>query len=184
MKYLKDAITAIAPMTSQGNFGIEGMKTTTTQRGQDILAASATEGHKTTERGQDILGKAHAESNANNALYHAGMLQHGKDELGIQSSRLGLETEDHFNKLLERISPKTETIGLDGGKTVTIDEQAGLSKLKAMGVPIPEKYKKMDVAAPAPKSRAEAFSILKSQYPTAKDKAIEEHITKSFPNLR
>jgi hypothetical protein len=160
IKAIQGALREIAPMTSTGNFGVEGMRNQTAQRGQDIVAQvnyrgqdisqrgqdvvsqSASEGHAVTARGQDIHANLMANAQATDALYKAGMLEHGKEELGIKKMMADSKNPENFIKMATALSPKIKSVDpATQAEVETHDLRAGIKSMTDMGFELPEKFK-------------------------------------------
>lgn len=152
---IKTAMQSLAPMTSYGNFGVAGMGAETTRRGQDLTASlgargqditargqdiaadSAAEGHGVTARGQDIT----ANENAMDALYHSGILELGKEKLGLEKMKLDARDPESFLKIATTLAPKSKTIDpITGAETETHDIATGIQLLTDSGFPLPKGF--------------------------------------------
>jgi hypothetical protein len=156
IKALQNAIGVIAPMTSQGAFGVAGMHDITTKRGQDISAGTAARGQDVSMRGQDIAAETAAagheltargqditaNTSAMNALYQTGMLEHGREQIGIEKMKLDSKNPDNFLKMATLVSPKIKTIDpITGEEKETHDLSAGVKMLTDSGFETPKGFK-------------------------------------------
>jgi hypothetical protein len=145
---LKLGIQTLAPMSSYGAFGVAGLQTDTTKRGQDVLA-------ETTRRGQDlnvesnkIAARLKADENLIDSFYKSGLLEQGKEELGIKRMVAEAKDSPSFLKLAIQASPKIKTIDANGAETEAHDVQAGIKMLTDSGFETPKGFK-----MPAPVAR-------------------------------
>ena len=102
IKSLRLGIQALAPMTSYGQFGVAGLQTDTTKRGQDITAETA-------RREQDISTKIHGDKTLLDTFYKTGLLEQGKEELGIKKLQAEAKDLPGYLKLVTSMSPKIKT---------------------------------------------------------------------------
>jgi hypothetical protein len=142
MGALKGVLNELGPLTSYGNFGVAGMRDETTQRGQDLMA-------ETTRRGQDVTADTAAglqgiykDKNAMDALYHSGLLELGKEKVGIEKLKVDAKTPENFLKLATTISPKIKSVDpATGNEVETHDLQQGIKMLTASGFETPKGFK-------------------------------------------
>ncbi len=139
---LKGVLGELGPLTSFGNFGVAGMHDETTQRGQDLMA-------ETTRRGQDTSAETAAglqgiykDKNAMDALYQSGLLEQGKEKIGMEKLKVDAKTPENFLKLATTIAPKIKaTDPATGNEIETHDLQQGIKMLTASGFETPKGFK-------------------------------------------
>ena len=142
MNVLKGVMNELGPLTSYGQFGIAGMRDETTQRGQDVLS-------ETSRRGQDITAETakglqgiYKDKNAMDALYQSGLLELGKEKVGIERLKVDARTPENFLKLATTVSPKIKSVDpATGNEIETHDLQAGIKMLTASGFETPKGFK-------------------------------------------
>ncbi len=142
MNALKGVMSELGPLTSYGQFGVAGMRDETTQRGQDLMA-------ETSRRGQDITAETakglqgiYKDKNAMDALYHSGLLELGKEKIGIEKLKVDAKTPENFLKLATTIAPKIKSVDpATGNEIETHDLQAGIKMLTASGFETPKGFK-------------------------------------------
>lgn len=142
MNALKGVMNELGPLTSYGQFGVAGMHDETTQRGQDLMA-------ETSRRGQDITAETakglqgiYKDKNAMEALYQSGLLELGKEKVGIEKLKVDAKTPENFLKLATTVSPKIKSVDpATGNEIETHDLQAGIKMLTASGFETPKGFK-------------------------------------------
>jgi hypothetical protein len=135
IKSLRLGIQALAPMTSYGQFGVAGLQTDTTKRGQDITAETA-------RRTQDISAKIHGDQLLLDTFYKTGLLEQGKEELGIKKLQAEAKDLPGYLKMVTAMSPKIKTTDpITGAETESHDVAKGVELLTQAGFATPKGFK-------------------------------------------
>jgi hypothetical protein len=107
----------------------------TTRRGQDIAAETA-------RREQDINTKIHGDKTLLDTFYKTGLLEQGKEELGIKKLQAEAKDLPGYLKLVTSMSPKIKTTDpVTGAETESHDVAKGVELLTQAGFATPKGFK-------------------------------------------